>query len=143
MIFIFSFSTGIVYYLNYFLFNLAGPAHPEKLIVYVCIILFGSSIYFIISDLKGKPGDKSRHLKSRMKAVLILLVGGINFLTFYAIFQMKQTGEVPILLRYLDNINLIFDPPVNHQEMAIFFILCLVLAYFTIFTFGWRKTYLE
>lgn len=95
LVLLFSFGFSILYYLTYYLFNFRGPAQPEKLIIYGCIILF------------------------------------------------KQTGEVPILLRYLDYINLLFEPPVNHREMSIFFISSLGLANFTVFTFRWRKSYLQ
>lgn len=140
---LFSFGFSILYYLTYFLFNFRKPVQPEKLIIYGCIILFGASLYFIFSDLRGKSSEKFKHIKTRIKAVMILLVGGLMFLTFYAIFQFKQTGEVPVLLRYLDYINLFFEPPVNHREMIIFFILSLGLGYLTVFTFSWRKNYLN
>lgn len=134
---------SLSYYLLYLAFNFRTPDEPVKLIAYTGIILFGFSIYFMLRDFRVVSLKKIRLSRNRFKAILILIVLGLNFLTIYSIIQLKTSGEVPPLIHYLDKINLLADPPANSSEIAIFLVVSLVLAYSTIFTFNWRKTYLE
>jgi hypothetical protein len=143
MIFLACFSISLFYYLTYLAFNIRTPDEPVKLIAYTGIILAGFSIYFGFRDFRVFSLRKIGLSRNRFKAILILIVLGLNFLIIYGIIQLKTSGEVPPLIRYLDKINLLADPPANSSEIVIFFILSLILAYSTVFTFGRRKSYLE
>lgn len=143
MIFLACINVSLFYYLTFLAFNFRTPNEPIKLIAYCGIILFGFSIYFILRDFRVVSLKKIGLSINRLKAILILIVLGLNFLVIYSIIQIKSSGEVPVLIHYLDKINLLADPPAKSYEIAIFFVMSLALAYSTVFTFGRRKTYLE
>lgn len=127
----------------YLLIHFQNPPQSIKFLAHWATILCGFSIYFALRDLYKNSFIKFGITKARIKIIAILFALGLNIMIFYAIFKTKSTGEVHYFIRYLNKFNLLVDPPANDVQIVFFFIFSLVLAYSTLFTYTWRRSYLE
>lgn len=134
---------SLLYSLIYVVLNFRSPEESIKLLAYLGIILFGFSIYFAFRDLGFEFFVKLGFTKKRVIPIVIVLGVGIQLLTLYAILQTRSSGQIHAIMNYLDKINWLFDPSVNNLQITLFFIFSLGLAYLTLFTFGYRRSYIK
>ncbi|MFQ5604446.1 MAG: hypothetical protein ACE5HS_14345 [bacterium] len=140
-------SVSMIYFIIYLLFNFRIPQEPIKLIAYPGIILVGFTIYFVIRDLwRDSFKVLFLHKSSKIRGVVIVMVLVVNVLTIYAfvltVLQKNLDKNFLVVIHYLDKINLLAEPPATEFQLIIFVLASFVLAFTTVFSFGWRKSYL-
>ena len=143
MIVIPSLSYIIFYALIYYLFVHANMNVYKKCLISFEIILFGFSVYFILRDLFLGFFRKIGFTKNNIIVGLFLIILGFGLLGFYFLFITASTGEPPIQLKPVISFIKINNPFGSEPGIAIFMAVSIILAISTIFSYSYRKSYIE
>jgi hypothetical protein len=117
------------------------PVTGWKLLNYVSIVLFGFSLYFIISDLVTPRLRELKNfdvIKERFFHILILLALLLQILGIVALMT-----KAPTIVTKLFDVLFFHNPFDNVRNIQIFAGISLILAWVSVVTFPKRRNYVQ
>ena len=131
------------YALFHLLFNPRGIVAPERFLVMTAAFLLLFSVYFLIRDLLLDYFRRIGFTKNRVMIAAVLLGLGFNVLGVLVLMQTTATGHSFLPVERVVGFMIENNPFRGEYGLQRFLVTALVLGVATVFSFRFRRSYLE